>query len=168
MSNIINCSLYFLNSLVLISGLILFSYYSDTEIHNKTLVELNCGQTYFLSFMTVINSILSLLTIEYFKYIGFISTISIFSYNSYNIEYIASKCILNGNVVWLYYLYGIIINGINIFINLFAFLDYVRIKKNNKINVINDDDEHIEHNLIYDVNNESVNGNNEEHIYEAF
>jgi hypothetical protein len=166
MSNIINWSLYFLNSLVLISGLILFSYYSDTEIHNKTLVELNCGQTYFLSFMTVINSIFSLLTIKYCKYIGFVTTVSIFSYNSYNIEYIASKCILNGNIVWLYYLYGIIINGINIFIYLFAFLDYVRIKKNNKINVINDD--HIEHNLIYDVNNETVNGNNNEHIYEDF
>ena len=167
MSNIINCSLYFLNSLVLISGLILFSYYSDTEIHNKTLVELNCGQTYFLSFITLINSIISLLSIEHFKYIGFVSTVSIFSYNSYNIEYIASKCILNGNVVWLCYLYGIIINGINIFIYLFAFLDYVRIKKNNKIN-INDDDEHLEHNLIYDVNNENVTKNNDEHIYEAF
>jgi hypothetical protein len=119
--------------------------------------------------MTVINSILSLLSIKYFKYIGFVTTVSIFSYNSYNIEYIASICILNGNVVWLYYLYGIIINGINIFIYLFAFLDYVRIKKN-KINVINDD--HIEHNLIYDVNNEnvneSVNENVNGNIYEAF
>jgi hypothetical protein len=166
MLNIKNFSLYFLNSLVLISGLILFSYYSDTEIHNKTLVELNCDQTYFLSFMALINSILSLLTIEYFKYIGFVSTLSIFSYNSYNMEYISSKCILNGNIVWLYYLYCIIINGINIFIYLFTFLDYIRIKKFNKINVINDDN--IEHNLMYDVNNESVNGHTDKHIYEDF
>jgi hypothetical protein len=159
--NIINYSLYFLNSLVLVVGLILFSYYSDTSIHNKTLVELNCGQTYFLSFMTIINSIVCLMTIKYLKYIGFLTTIGIFSYNSYNIEYISSKCILNGNIVWFYYLYCIIINGINIFIYLVAFLEYIRMKKINKINIINENNEYIEQNLVYDVNNNSL-----DNIYE--
>ena len=161
MTHIINYSLYFLNSLVLVVGLTLFSYYSDTSIHNKTLVELNCGHSYFLSFMTLINSIVSLVTIEYVEYIGFLTTLCIFSYNSYNIEYISSECILNGNIVWFYYLYCIIINGINIFIYLVAFLEYIRMKKINKINIINENNEYIEQNLVYDVNNNSL-----DNIYE--
>jgi hypothetical protein len=101
------------------------------------------------------------MTIKNLKYIGFLTTIGIFSYNSYNIEYISSKCILNGNIVWFYYLYCIIINGINIFIYLLAFLEYIRMKKINKINIINENTEYIEQNLVYDNDNNPL-----DNIYE--
>jgi hypothetical protein len=168
MSNIINYSLYFFNSMVLLFGIILFSYYSNTINHNKTLVELNCENTYFLSFMTLVNAMICLASIQYIKYIGGITTIIIFSYNSYNIENISSECIINSNNVWYYYLYCIIINGFNIFIYLLSFIEYFRSKKNNKVYIVEygddkNDSMHIEQNRVYDVNNNLLENDN---IYE--
>lgn len=163
MSNIFNYTLYFFNSIVLLFGIILFSYYSDTNIHNKTLIELNCGEIYFLSFMTLISAIINLLTIKYIKYIGFITTLSIFSYNIYNIKNITSKCIINSNTVWYYYLFSIIINGFNIFIYLLSLLEYIRNKKNNKVYIVDNTNENIEQNVVYDINNNLLESDN---IYE--
>ena len=164
MSTIVNYTLYFFNSIVLFFGIILFSYYSNTNIHNKTLIELNCGEIYFLSFMTLISAIINLLTIKYIKCIGFITTLSIFSYNIYNIENITSKCIINSNTVWYYYLFSIIINGFSINIYLLSLLEYIRNKKNNKVYIVDyNTNENIEQNVVYDVNNNLLESDN---IYE--
>ena len=135
MSNkIIEYNLYFFNIIIFVFGTVLFSYYSNSDIHNKTLIELNCGSTYFLSFISLINSIICLICFKYLYYLGVFSTTAIFIYNSYNIPNIFYKCILNDNMVWFYYLYCIILNGIIIFIYLISFIEYIHSKKNNKIN----------------------------------
>ena len=163
MSTIVNYTLYFCNSIVLLFGIILFSYYSNTNIHNKTLIELNCGEIYFLSFMTLISAIINLLTIKYIKYIGFITTLSIFSYNSYNIENITSECIINSNTVWYYYLFSIIINGFSMNIYFLSLIEYIINKKNNKVYIVDYTNENIEQNMVYDVNNNLLESDN---IYE--
>jgi hypothetical protein len=171
MTNTINYTLYFFNSMILLFGVILFSYYSNTNIHNKTLVDLNCGDTYFLSFMTLVNSIVCLASIQYIKMIGSITTIAIFSYNSYNIKNISSECIIISNNVWYYYLFSIIVNGFNILIYLLSLLVYIRNKKKNKVYIVNyNTNENIEQNRIYDVNNNLLENDNNvlenDNIYE--
>jgi len=173
MSKIINYSLYFFNIMILLFGITIFSYYSDTRNHNKTIVELNCGDTYFLSFMTLINSFVNLLTVKNVKYIGTITTITLFSYNSYNIENISQNCIINSNNVWYYYLFSLIINGFNIFIYMLSLLEYIGNKKNKKVYIVDyengntneSDSSHIEKNRVYDVNNNLLELDNE-NIYE--
>jgi len=167
MPNTLNYTLYFFNSIVLLFGITIFSYYSNTHNHNKTIVQLNCGDIYFLSFMTLINAFVNLLTIKNINYFGAITTIALFSYNSYNIENITSECIIQTNTVWYYYLFSIIINGFNIFIYLLSLLEYIFIKKKNKVYIVdygdNTDSMQIEKNKIYDVNNNLLENDN---IYE--
>ena len=174
MSKIINYSLYFFNSIILLFGITIFSYYADTNHHNKTLVELNCGDIYFLSFMALINSFINLLTIKKVKSFGAIITIILFSYTSYNIENISQKCIINSNNVWYYYLFSLIVNGFNIFIYILSFLVYIRNKKiKNKVYIVDftntntneSDSLYIEKNRVYDVNNNLLELDNE-NIYE--
>jgi hypothetical protein len=157
--------------MILLFGVILVSYYSNTNNHNKTLVELNCGDTYFLSFMTLVNSIVCLASIQYIKMLGSITTIAIFSYNSYNIKNISSECIIISNNVWYYYLFSIIVNGFNILIYLLSLLVYIRNKKKNKVYIVNyNTNENIEQNRIYDVNNNLLENDNNvlenDNIYE--
>jgi len=117
--------------------------------------------------MTLINAFVNLLTIKSINYFGAITTISLFSYNSYNIENITSECIIQTNTVWYYYLFSIIINGFNIFIYLLSLLEYIFIKKKNKVYIVdygdNNDSMQIEKNKIYDVNNNLLENDN---IYE--
>ena len=171
MSYGINYTLYFFNSIVLLLGIILFSYYSNTNNHNKTIIELNCGNTYFLSFLTLINAFVNLLTIKNIKYLGVITTTCLFSYNSYNIENIVRECIINNSIIWFYYLFCIIVNGINIFVYLLTFIEYIRSTQNNKVYIVDyntgdngETNEHIEQNRIYDVNNNLIIDTN--NIYE--
>ena len=138
MTNTINYTLYFFNSMILLFGVILFSYYSNSEIHNKTLVELNCGQTYFLSFISFTNSIVCLFLINKITSIGFLTTSVIYSYKIYNINNInniSKHCFLNCNMVWFYYVYCIICNSINIFFYILAFIEYLKQKKRNSIHI---------------------------------
>jgi hypothetical protein len=133
--NFIIYPLYFFNSIIFILGVLLFSYYSNSEIHNKTLVELNCGQTYFLSFISLTNSIICLFLLNKITSIGFLTTSLLYSYKIYNIHNISKQCVLNGNMVWFYYLYCIICNTINIFFYILAFIEYLRLKKRNSIHI---------------------------------
>jgi len=67
--------------------------------------------------------------------IGFLTKSVIYSYKIYNINKISKQCVLNGNMVWFYYLYCIICNTINIFFYILAFIEYLRLKKRNSIHI---------------------------------
>ena len=71
---IIENLLYLLNCLIFLSGTIFFSYYSLNDFGNKTIIELNCGDMFYLIFIGLINSIICLLTIKNLKLIGFLTT----------------------------------------------------------------------------------------------
>ena len=106
--------LYLINVLIFIIGTVFFSYYSLNDFGNKTIIELNCGDMYYLTFMGMINSIICLLTINNLKLIGFLTTCGLFGYNTYNISTISLNCNLANNMVWYYYIFTLILNGYNI------------------------------------------------------
>lgn len=135
-SNVISYPLYFLNTLILITGIILISYYSNNKTHDKTFDEINCADGYFLSFMFLTNSTICLLLINSYISIGFITTTAIYSYTIYNINNLSRNCNLNNNMIWFYYLFCIIANGLNILLYIVAFIEYWRFKKKNKISII--------------------------------
>lgn len=111
---IIENLLYLLNCLIFLSGTIFFSYYSLNDFGNKTIIELNCGDMFYLIFIGLINSIICLLTIKNLKLIGFLTTCGMFGYNTYNICKISDDCSLYNNFIWYYYIFTLIVNGHNI------------------------------------------------------
>jgi len=148
--------LYFLNAIIFLLSTILFSYYLHNLDNNTSIINtLKCEKIGFISFMILLNSIVNFLTIKNLKFIGISTTISIFSYSIWNIENIVYTCQIDNNIVWLCYLYNIISNCIIIFIYtvyyIWHIINYFLIKKK----CINYNEE-IQHNLIYDVNNEAI------------
>ena len=111
---IIENILFLLNCLIFISGTIFFSYYSLNDFGNKTIIELNCGDMFYLIFIGFVNSIICLLTIKNLKLIGFLTTCGMFGYNTYNICKISDDCSLYNNFIWYYYIFTLIVNGYNI------------------------------------------------------
>ena len=66
-------------------------------------------------------------------------------------------CEINNNIVWLCYLYNVISNSIIIFIYIVYYICYFNnyLSKKNKC-FTNNSNQHVEHNLVYDVNNEEI------------
>ena len=155
MSNtLLNNCLYIFNGTICIPGIILFSYYLYTNLDNKSLDILNCRQMLFLSFVTMINSMICLACTKKYKYIGFNTTFALFIYKCYNIIYISNVCNIINNSIWYYYIYCLILNGINIVTYIIALIQYTQ-RNQLKITNINEDTvyENIYENSIYDVNN---------------
>jgi len=123
-NNIIDNCLYIFNFLICIPGIILFLYYF---IHN--IMPNNCQQLFVLSLITLINSLLCLAFVKELKIIGWLTTISIFIYKSYNIVDISNNCIINNKTILYYYVFTLIVNGINIILYLIAFINYMTKKK---------------------------------------
>ena len=152
-------SLYFFNGIIFIFSTILFSYYLTNLKKNSSIIDtLNCENIGFISFMILLNTIVNFLTIKNLKCIAMSSTIAIFSYSIWNLESIFDICEINNNIVWLCYLYNIISNSIIIFIYIIYYIWYISVylSKKNKC-FTNNSNEQIEHNLVYDVNNEELN-----------
>ena len=148
---LLNNCLYIFNGTICIPGIILFSYYLYTNLDNKSLDILNCRQMLFLSFVTMINSMLCLACTKKYKYIGFNTTFALFIYKCYNIIYISNMCNINNNSIWYYYIYCLILNGINIVTYIIALIQYTHQRNQLKITNINEDT--VYENSIYDVNN---------------
>jgi len=160
MSNtLLNNCLYIFNGTICIPGIIMFSYYLCTNLDNKSLDIINCRQMLFLSFITMINSIICLACTKKYKYIGFNTTLALFVYKSYNIIYISNMCNINNNSIWYYYIFCLILNGINIVTYIIALIQYTVTRKQLKIININDDtiNENIYENTMYDVHNNLIN-----------
>lgn len=153
-------SLYFFNIIVFMFSTVLFSYYFINLKNNSSIVKtLNCEQIGFISFMILLNSIVNFITIKNLKCIAMCSTIAIFSYSIWNLEHMVDICEINNNIVWLCYLYNIISNSIIIFIYIIYYMWYINnnyLSKKNKCFTSNTI-QPVQHNSIYDVNNEELN-----------
>lgn len=152
-------SLYFFNIIIFMFSTVLFSYYFINLKHNSSIVKtLNCDYIGFTSFIVLLNTIVNFLTIKNLKCIAMFSTIAIFSYTIWNLENIFDICEINNNIVWLCYLYNIISNSIIIVIYIVYYIWYLNknyLSKKNKCFTTNSN-QLIEHNLVYDVNNDPI------------
>ena len=141
-------SILFFNSLNIIIGTILFTYYIQhtDKTNNNTIIE-NCDNIFLLDFMGIINSFIvfsivsSILEI---KVISFISNIVLSCYNYYHLHKLSQYCISyysskvdNINYVSIYFLYNLFVQSITNLMFLISICVVIRLyfhkNKNKKI-----------------------------------
>lgn len=121
--NFAEYSIIFFNSINIICGTSLFSYYikNVNKNDNYTIIE-NCDNIYLIDFLGIINSFIVFLIITKifeFKLLSFSSNIILSSYNYYHLHKITQYCVsyynkTNGkiNYISIFFLYNIFVQSI--------------------------------------------------------
>jgi len=139
----IEYSILFFNSINIIGGTILFSYYikNINPTNNNTIIE-NCDNIFLLDFLGIINSFLVFSIISdicEIRLLSFASNIALSGYNYYHIHKITQTCITyysnttdNINYISIYYLYNIFVQSITNLMFIIICCLCVRVSNENK------------------------------------
>ena len=140
-------SILFFNSLNIIAGTILFTYYIQhtDKTNNNTIIE-SCDNIFLLDFLGIINSFLVFSIVSNIieiKALSFVSNIVLCCYNYYHLHKISQYCISyyssnvnNINYVSIYFLYNLFVQSITNIMFLICICVFIRVccHKNKNIN----------------------------------
>ena len=141
----IEYSILFFNSLNIIVGTILFSYYIQhiDKTNNNTIIE-NCDNIFLLDFLGIINSFLVfsiVSSIFEIKALSFGSNIVLSCYNYYHLHKLSHYCISyyssnvnNINYVSIDFLFNLFVQSITNIMFLICICVFIRVYCHNKIN----------------------------------